>query len=36
MAPYSMAMSYILGSVFASFVAFFLGLAMFNGVKPLP
>lgn len=33
---YSMAMSYILGSVFASLVALFLGLALFNGVKPLP
>jgi fluoride exporter len=33
---YSMAMTYIVGSVFASLVALFLGLAMFNGVKPLP
>jgi fluoride exporter len=33
---YSMAMSYIVGSVFASLVALFLGLALFNGVKPLP
>ena len=33
---YSMAMSYIVGSVFASLVALFLGLALFSGVKPLP
>lgn len=33
---YSMAMSYIVGSVFASLVALFLGLALFNGAKPLP
>lgn len=33
---YSMAMTYILGSVCASLVALFLGLALFNGVKPLP
>ena len=33
---HSMAMSYIVGSVFASLVALFLGLALFNGVKPLP
>lgn len=33
---YSMAMTYIVGSVFASLVALFLGLALFNGVKPLP
>jgi CrcB protein len=33
---YSMAMSYIVGSVFASLVALFLGLALFNGVKPVP
>ena len=33
---YSMAMAYILGSVFVSLVALFLGLALFNGVKPLP
>ncbi len=33
---YSMAMTYIAGSVFASLVALFLGLALFNGVKPLP
>lgn len=33
---YSMAMAYIVGSVFASLVALFLGLALFNGVKPLP
>lgn len=33
---YSMAMGYIVGSVFASLVALFLGLALFNGVKPLP
>jgi fluoride exporter len=32
---YSMAMAYILASVFASIVALFLGLALFNGVKPL-
>jgi hypothetical protein len=29
-------MSYIVGSVFASLVALFLALAVFNGVKPLP
>ena len=33
---YSMAMTYIVGSVFASLVALLLGLAMFNGAKPLP
>lgn len=33
---YSMAMTYIVGSVFASLVALFLGLALFNGAKPLP
>ena len=33
---YSMAMSYIVGSVCASLLALFLGLALFNGVKPLP
>lgn len=33
---YSMAMSYIVGSVFASLVALLLGLALFNGAKPLP
>lgn len=33
---YWMGMSYIVGSVFASLVALFLGLALFNGVKPLP
>ena len=33
---YSMAISYIVGSVFTSLVALFLGLALFNGVKPLP
>ena len=33
---YSMAMSYIVGSVFASLVALFLGLALFNGTRPLP
>lgn len=33
---YSMAMAYIVGSVFASLVALFLGLALFNGIKPLP
>lgn len=32
----SMAMGYIVGSVFASLVALFLGLVLFNGVKPLP
>ncbi len=32
----SIAMSYIVGSVFASLVALLLGLALFNGVKPLP
>ena len=33
---YSMAMSYIVGSVCASLLALFLGLALFNGAKPLP
>ena len=33
---YSMAAAYMVGSVFASLVALFLGLALFNGVKPLP
>ena len=33
---YSMAITYVLGSVFASLVALFLGLALFNDVKPLP
>ena len=33
---YAMAAAYILGSVFVSLVALFLGLALFNGVKPLP
>ena len=33
---YSMAAAYMAGSVFASLVALFLGLALFNGVKPLP
>jgi CrcB protein len=33
---YSMAMAYIVGSVFASLVALFLGLALLNGIKPLP
>ena len=33
---YSMAMTYIVGSVFASLVPLFLGLALFNGAKPLP
>lgn len=33
---YSMAMTYIVVSVFTSLVALFLGLALFNGVKPLP
>ena len=33
---YSMAMAYIVGSGFASLVALFLGLALFNGIKPLP
>jgi CrcB protein len=32
---YSMAMAYIVGSVFASLVALFMGLAIFNGFKPL-
>lgn len=32
----SIAMSYIVGSVFASLVALLLGLALFAGVKPLP
>lgn len=33
---YSMAMGYILGSVFLSLAGLFLGLATFNGAKPLP
>lgn len=33
---YAMAMSYVAGSVFASLAALFLGLALFNGGKPLP
>ena len=33
---YSMAIAYVAGSVFASLVALFVGLALFNGVKPLP
>lgn len=33
---YSIAASYMLGSVVASVVALFVGLALFNGVKPLP
>ena len=33
---YAMAAAYMLGSVAASVVALFLGLALFNGVKPLP
>lgn len=33
---YAMAATYILGSVAASVLALFLGLALFNGVKPLP
>ncbi len=33
---YSMAMAYVAGTVFASLVALFMGLALFNGVKPLP
>jgi len=33
---YAMAAAYILGTVFVSLVALFLGLALFNGVKPLP
>ena len=33
---YSMAMTYIVASVFVSLVALFFGLALFNGVKPLP
>lgn len=33
---YSMAISYIVGSVFASLVSLFLGLALVNGVKSLP
>jgi fluoride exporter len=33
---YSMAMGYIVGSVFLSLAGLFLGLAMFNEAKPLP
>ena len=33
---YAIAATYVVGSVFASLVALFLGLALFNGVKPLP
>ena len=33
---YSIALVYIVGSVFASLATLFLGLALFNGVKPLP
>lgn len=33
---YSMAMTYVVGSVVASLIALLLGLAMFNGAKPLP
>jgi len=33
---YAMAAAYILGTVVVSLVALFLGLALFNGVKPLP
>ena len=33
---YSTAMTYIVGSVVVSLFALFLGLAMFNSVKPLP
>ena len=33
---YSMAIAYVVGSMFASLVALFVGLALFNGVKPLP
>ena len=33
---YSLAAAYMVGSVFASIVALFLGLALFHGVKPLP
>jgi len=33
---YAMAAAYMLGSVVVSLVALFLGLALFNGVKPLP
>lgn len=33
---YAMATSYILGSVFGGLVALFLGLSLFNGMKPLP
>lgn len=32
---YSAAGAYVIGSVFASLAALFLGLALFNGVKPL-
>lgn len=32
---YSIAMSYIAGSVLLSLIALFLGMAMFNGVRPL-
>ena len=33
---YALALSYIVGSVVASVAALFLGLALFNGAKPLP
>lgn len=33
---YSMGMSYIVGSVLASLLALLLGLALLNGMKPLP
>lgn len=33
---YSMAITYIVGSVVVSIAALFLGLALFNGLKPLP
>ena len=33
---YVMAAAYMLGTVVVSLVALFLGLALFNGVKPLP
>lgn len=33
---YALAMTYIFGSVIASIVALFIGLALFNGGKPIP
>lgn len=33
---YALAMTYIVGSVIASIVALFIGLALFNGGKPIP